>query len=160
MMRSTMIRTARSADLPLLADLGAALAAQHAEYDPSRFIVPSAEEFRSFFSRELANPDAFLLVAESENSLVGYAFLRLEPPSLVDLADETIWLHDIYILPAARGRGAGRALIQRAFDLTRQHGGKRLLLKVSPKNTTAARSFEKAGFRTTMLEMQIDLPPL
>jgi len=157
MTHSVTVRPARMDDLPVLAEFGSALAAQHGAYDPRRFQVPSVQEFSSFFGAELANADAVTLIAQEEERIVGYAFLRVEPPSVVDLAEETMWLHDLYIHPAARGRGAGRALLQRVIDLTRQRGGKRLLLKVSPSNAAAARTFEKIGFRATMLEMQLDL---
>jgi GNAT superfamily N-acetyltransferase len=154
---SITVRTAQPEDLSSLADFAAALAAQHGEYDPSRFVVPSRNVFHSFFNEQLTNPGATILVAEQDHNVLGYAFLRLEPPSLVDLADETLWLHDIYVQPTARGHGAGRVLLQRVVDVTRQRGKRKILLKVSPRNDTAALAFSTAGFRPTMIEMQLDL---
>lgn len=150
-------RRARPEDLLRLAEFGTALAVQHSEYDASRFLTPSRAAFHSFFAHELVNPDSHILVAEEEGTLLGYAFLRWEPPSIVDLVERSLWLHDLYLQPAARGRGVGSSLLRNALTLARQAGAMKVLLKASPKNHDALSTFEKAGFRTTMQEMQIEL---
>jgi ribosomal protein S18 acetylase RimI-like enzyme len=154
---SITVRPARADDLSKLADFAAALAAQHREYNHSRFVVPSREVFYSFFNEQLTDPIAIILVAEKDHTVLGYAFLRLEPPSLVDLTEETFWLHDIYVQPTARGHGVGQTLLQKVVDVTRQRGRRKILLKVSPKNDIASHAFATIGFRPTMTEMQLDL---
>jgi GNAT superfamily N-acetyltransferase len=47
------------------------------------------------------------LVAEADGAVVGYAFFVQGYST--DLAARTVWLHDIFVTPAARGRGVGRA---------------------------------------------------
>jgi GNAT superfamily N-acetyltransferase len=49
------------------------------------------------------------LVAELEGAVAGYAFFS--PGYNTDLAARAMWLHDIYVAPAARGRGVGFALM-------------------------------------------------
>jgi ribosomal protein S18 acetylase RimI-like enzyme len=160
MTNDLILRPAQEADLDVLGEFGAALAAQHRGYDPARFLNPTAEDFRAFFARHLGNPSALLVVAEDREGRVGYAFARWEPPSFVDLADEAPWLHDLYVLPRGRGRGIGAALVNDVAARMRERGAACLRLEVSPKNPTAIHTFEAAGFRTTMLEMQMDLRPL
>jgi GNAT superfamily N-acetyltransferase len=150
-------RRAKPEDLYSLAEFGTALAAQHNEYDASRFLTPSRATFHSFFAQELANPDSIILIVEEGGKPLGYAFLRWESPSIVDLTGRSLWLHDLYLHPSARGRGVGAALLQNALSLARQAGAAKVLLKASPKNHHALIAFEKAGFRITMREMQIDL---
>jgi ribosomal protein S18 acetylase RimI-like enzyme len=153
------LRPAGRGDIPQLAALGVALAAQHGSYDPLRFVVTGdpLQTFAEFFTGELANPDAAIVVAEDESTILGYAFARLEPASLVDLMDSAYWLHDLYLLPGARGRGCGKALVHSIGEIVRARGGRKLLLSVSPKNTVATRTFQTLGFRPTMVEMQLDL---
>lgn len=157
MASNLIFRRARPEDLYHLAEFGAALAAQHSEYDATRFLIPSRAAFHSFFVQELANPDSYILVAEEDRTLLGYAFLRWEPPSIVDLSDRSLWLHDIYLQPSARGHGVGAALLQNALTLARQAGATKVLLMASPKNRDALVTFQKAGFHPTMQEMQIEL---
>jgi GNAT superfamily N-acetyltransferase len=154
------LRGARPGDISQLAALGVALAAQHRSYDPLRFIVDGdpLRTFTTFFTEELANPDAAILVAEEGSTIIGYAFARPESASLVDLTDKAYWLHDLFLLPSARGKGVGKALLQAIGEIVRARGGRKLLLSVSPKNTVATRTFQALGFRPTMTEMQLDFP--
>jgi ribosomal protein S18 acetylase RimI-like enzyme len=153
------LRPAGCGDIPQLAALGVALAAQHGSYDPLRFVVAGDPllTFTEFFTEELENPDAAIVVASDGSTILGYAFARLEPPSLVDLTDSAYWLHDLFLLPSARGRGCGRALVHSIGETVRARGGRKLLLSVSPNNTVATRTFQTLGFRPTMVEMQLDL---
>ena len=153
------LRPAGRGDIPQLSALGVALAAQHGSYDPLRFVVAGdpLQTFTEFFTEELANPDAAIVVAEKGSTILGYAFARLESPSLVDLTDSAYWLHDLFLLPSARGRGCGKALVHSIGEIVRARGGRKLLLSVSPKNTVATRIFQTLGFRPTMVEMQLDL---
>jgi GNAT superfamily N-acetyltransferase len=152
------LRAAGPGDIPQLAALGAALAAQHRSYDPLRFVVAGdpLQTFTTFFSEELANPDAAIVVAEEGGTIIGYAFARLESASLVDLTESAYWLHDLFLLPSARGRGCGKALVCAIGDGVKARGGRKLLLSVSPKNTVATQAFQTLGFRATMVEMQLE----
>lgn len=154
------LRPAGPGDISQLAALGVALAAQHSSYDPLRFVVAGDPvlTFTVFFTEELVNPDAAIVVAEEGSTILGYAFARLEPASLVDLTDSAYWLHDLFLLPSARGKGSGKALVHAIGKIVRARGGSKLLLSVSPKNAVATRTFQTLGFRPTMVEMQLDLP--
>mgnify|MGYP000653872703 CR=1 FL=1 len=50
------------------------------------------------------------------------------------------------LVPARRGQGLGRELLQVAFDYTAQTGATRLALTVDATNTPARRLYENAGF--------------
>jgi len=60
------LRPAGRGDIPQLSALGVALAAQHGSYDPLRFVVAGdpLQTFTEFFTEELGNPDAAIVVAE------------------------------------------------------------------------------------------------
>src|SRR5207244_11753511 len=49
------------------------------------------------------------LVAELDGAVAGYAFFRTGYNP--DIAARAMWLHDIFVIPAARGRGGGHALM-------------------------------------------------
>ena len=50
------------------------------------------------------------------------------------------------VLPAARRRGVGRALLDHALEATRAAGGRRVTLEVAHDNEPARRLYEGAGF--------------
>jgi GNAT superfamily N-acetyltransferase len=49
------------------------------------------------------------LVAELDGAIVGYAFFSTGYNT--DVAARSMFLHDLYVIPAARGRGGGHALM-------------------------------------------------
>ena len=162
----TRLRRARPADLPDLARFGAALLRQHAAYDARRFTLPPEPVeavYVAFFAAELAAASV-LLVAEPADGPgaarpLGYEFALVEPASFVDALPASGWVHDLYVDPAARGRGAGPALLDAAVAALRDAGAPIVLLTAAPANAAARRLFERRGFVTTMHEMRLGAGP-
>jgi GNAT superfamily N-acetyltransferase len=153
------VRRATDTDLPLLARYGFALARLHVGFDAERFAVPPGGEaaYAAFFQAELQRPEVVLLIAEVGPQPVGYAFVRLEPMSLVEIRGAGAWLHDIYVDPEARSGGIGRRLLEAAKEAALALGSSSLMLSASSQNAAARQLFERAGLRPTMVEMRIEL---
>ena len=60
------------------------------------------------------------LVAEHAGEVVGFVNYVLHPSTWATA--ETCYLEDLFVTPAARGSGAGRALIQTVLGLARSRG--------------------------------------
>jgi ribosomal protein S18 acetylase RimI-like enzyme len=156
------VRTARSSDLPRVGELAAELVRQHHALDADRFMLiePIAEGYRRFLGSELRRKGALVLVAEDEDgALLGYAYATLEPRNWNDLLDAAGKLNDIFVDPAARRRGVGRALCRAALAELAARGAPRVVLMSAWRNPDAHVFFESLGFRRTMLEMTTELPP-
>lgn len=96
-----------------------------------------------------------LLLAEREGELVGFAWLKVEPPD-----------GELYVLgvtPSAQGTGLGRALTARALDHLAGRGVTRAVLFVDADNEPAVRTYRRAGFtvarRDTQLASHAVAPP-
>lgn len=155
------VRQAQAADLPSLARYGFALGRLHAGFDAERFTTPPDGEnaYAAFFQAEMQRPEVAVLIAELGPQPVGYAFVRMEPMSLVDLRTAGAWLHDIYVDPQARRGGIGHLLLEAAKEAALRLGSSSLMLSASPHNAKARALFERAGLRPTMIEMRIELDP-
>ncbi len=85
-----------------------------------------------------------LWVAVSGERIVGYAlvpfYFALEYDGAVGLLDE------FYMLPAARGQGAGARLLREVMSGLSQEGIQKLRLEVDGKHPEAARLYERLGF--------------
>lgn len=115
------------------------------------------------------HPDASGSPEEAEREvLAGGAGPILEPPSvaIVDMPGETVvgaavvtwleaapwgwgggpWVAELFVVPAYRGRGLGRALLLRAIDWSQAAGEPRIGLTVTDGNP-AERLYISAGFR-------------
>ncbi len=157
------VRAAAGEDLGALGALAAELVRQHHDYDDKRFVLPRDVErgYREWFGRELKNADAVLLVAELTTTdppiLAGYLYGRMEGRDWNMLLDRHAALHDILVVPEARGHGAGEALIRAFQALVAERGLPRIVLHSASPNVGAQRLFAKLGFRPTMLEMTCEI---
>ena len=85
----------------------------------------------------------FALVAESDGGLVGlvhYLFLR----STSRIAP-TCYLQDLFTLPAARGKGVGRALIEAVYSRARDQGLQRVYWQTHESNATGRRLYDRVA---------------
>ena len=154
------IRRATPDDLPVVAAFSATFAAMHVAMDARRFRYPAdtGTALRDFFAVEIVNPEARVLLAEESAGAVGYAFVRREPPSLLDAREATVWLHDLHVEPAHRARGVGDALLEASWAAAAELGGDELHIVVAAPNDAGRAYFATRGFRTTMLEMIAERP--
>lgn len=74
----------------------------------------------------------------------GVAVLRFRPAIWTDALE--CYLAELYVAPAHRGRGLGRALLEAAIALARQRGADRMDLGTSETDTAARALYESVGF--------------
>jgi len=85
----------------------------------------------------------FALVAESDGNLVGlvhYLFHR----STSRIAP-TCYLQDLFTLPAARGKGVGRALIEAVYSRAREQGLQRVYWQTHESNAAGRRLYDRVA---------------
>jgi ribosomal-protein-alanine N-acetyltransferase len=80
----------------------------------------------------------WLLVAESDTAVVGYAAVAL-------VLDEAS-IHAIAIAPAERGQGFGSQLLRGVLAELRERGARRCLLEVRESNLAARALYNRHGF--------------
>ena len=85
------------------------------------------------------------LIAEDAGEAQGY--LLYNELYDTDLAQTVLFVIDLYVRPAARGHGVGRALMAEAERLCRAAGGGALLWGVLHQNAAAMAFYEKLGAR-------------
>lgn len=83
------------------------------------------------------------LVAEREGVVVGYAFFG--PSYNTDMAARSVWLHDLFVSPAARGHGVGRALLAAVAAEAVREGGASLEWGVHAANARALEFYRRLG---------------
>jgi GNAT superfamily N-acetyltransferase len=116
------------------------------------------ERNRFFFHRFIApSEDGELLAARDESGLIlGYACLYWHFSSLA--AVETVLMNDLFVVPEARGRGIGRALIEASRDVARRRGAAWLEWATAPDNHTAQRLYDSmTSEKSTWLEYELDV---
>ncbi|HVE73588.1 MAG TPA: GNAT family N-acetyltransferase [Mycobacteriales bacterium] len=136
-----MIRTATVRDVPVILDLVRALAAYEREPDA----VQATEEMLTTALFGPA-PVASCHVAEDSSGLVvGFALWYVTFSTWTGRPG--LWLEDLFVLPAARGAGHGRDLLQALAQVCVDRGYPRLEWWVLDWNTSAQEFYGRLGAR-------------
>jgi ribosomal protein S18 acetylase RimI-like enzyme len=106
--------------------------------DPVPEVGLLAERVAEFIERDEA---IFLLAGEGPD---GVAELRFRPSIMTGALDT--YLEELYVAPARRGQGLGRALLDAAMEAARQRGATRMDIATSVDDTAARGLYESAGF--------------
>jgi len=152
------VRRATKADAPAIAKFAVALFELHVEWDNTRFTqIATAEGAARYYGERSEAEYAAVFVAEDAKGLVGFAYMEYEPVLYAELATKVAWLHDIFVEPTVRGSGVGESLLESVKAEAMRLGANKVLLSVALNNIAGQNFFERLGFRTTMLEMMLDI---
>jgi GNAT superfamily N-acetyltransferase len=91
------------------------------------------------------NPAAHALVAEQHSRAIGYALFF--PTFSSFLASRGVWLEDLFVRPAHRRAGVGRALLAAVATTVRQQGAERLEWTALNWNEPALRFYRSLDAR-------------
>jgi GNAT superfamily N-acetyltransferase len=134
----TVIRAATATDVPLILTFVRALA----EYERAPHAVVATEEdlLRDGFG---PNPYYSCLIAEHGGQPAGFAFYFFDYSTWIGRPG--IYLEDLFVYPGLRGRGIGKALLQRVAAIAMEKGCARLKWAVLDWNTPAIDFYEAMG---------------
>lgn len=115
-----------------------------------------AARYRRLLLAHCREADGALFVAEDGGDVVGFVavFAHEDSHDMIEAASEHAHLSDIVVLPAYRGLGFGRALLQRAEAYARARGATALTLDVLVANASAHSLYHSDGFRDEQIRMQ------
>lgn len=133
-----MIRPAKPTDVPVILDF----IQQLADYEKLRDACHATEEALAvtlFGPR----PYAEALIAEDASGPVGFALFFHNYSTF--LAKPGIYLEDLFVIPAARGAGHGKALLQALAKIAVERGCGRLEWSVLDWNTPSIDFYKSLG---------------
>jgi RimJ/RimL family protein N-acetyltransferase len=132
-----IVRDARAEDAEALARVIAAVAEEGLiATEPPVDVAARAERIREAIESE--GPEA-VWVLEDEGRIVGNAGVN-------ETGIPGVLVFGMALLPEARGRGSGRALLEAIVEHARSCGAHKLELEVWPDNAPAIALYESAGF--------------
>jgi GNAT superfamily N-acetyltransferase len=120
-------------------------------------VDPSDERLAALASALIDNPaEGLQLIARGDDGTpLGFATIYWTWQTLH--AGRVGVLNDLYVVPASRGTGTGRALIERCRALCRERGAEKLVWETAPDNVTAQRLYDGIGAeKSTWLTYELD----
>ena len=142
------VRPAGERDLPRVGELLLQVNEVHHKIRPDLFKTNARkytdDELRAIFR----DPDAPVFVYETDGRVLGYAFCMLQTRRGNNLVDgKTLYLDDLCVDSAARGRGIGTALYRYVLDYAKRIGCHNVTLNVWEGNDAALAFYRKCGMK-------------
>lgn len=122
--------------------------------------MPRGEEIADAYLQHIldgcANWNGTLFVAEEEDSILGFVcvWAKYRSGELDDGPKEYALVSDLVVVPGARGRGLGRALLERGEAFAREADAEWLRVGVMSINAVARTLYSTAGFRPWLEYME------
>jgi GNAT superfamily N-acetyltransferase len=105
----------------------------------------------------LLNPTFNLnaLVAEQDGTVIGFTHYLYHPATWA--VGDYCYLEDLFVTPAVRGSGAGRALIEGVKQAALAHGATKVYWLTQTHNVTARKVYDAVAKDTGFMHYQITL---
>ena len=150
------IRKAKNKDIPRMMALLSQVDLVHHEGRPDLFRIGTKygeEELKQLLSDPLR---PILAAVDESDEMQGYCFCMYQQhendPILTDV--KTLYIDDLCVDAAMRGRGIGKVLYDYAVEYAREHGYYNLTLNVWACNPSAMRFYEKCGLSVQKVGME------
>ena len=150
------IRFAESRDIPGMIALLQQVGEVHHQIRPDLFRSGAQKYNETDLKNLLADPNRPILIADIEGAVAGYAFCILQEtrdnPVLCDR--KVLYIDDICVDEAMRGRGIATALYDRVIAFARELGCHSVTLNVWCGNDGAMKFYEKCGMKPQKIGME------
>ncbi len=157
------IRPATPADVESVLPMVAKIAAMHEAMDPAKYgyLPDPAGMYRGWLKSRAKDPRSVFLVADAndgeEGNLVAFLVATTESEIPIYRLREFGFIHDIWVEERYRNEGIGRQLATLAVERFRQIGVKQVRLDTAAGNEPARGLFGACGFRSSTIEMLLEL---
>lgn len=150
------IRRARESDIPAVLRLLRQVCMVHHAGRPDLFRAGGAK-YDEAALREIFRDDARpVFVYDEGGEALGYAFCVHQQyvghPVMTDV--RTLYIDDLCVDEACRGRGVGQALYRHVLEYARASGCYNVTLNVWARNAAALRFYEKCGLTPQKIGME------
>lgn len=141
-------RRANRADLPRLTGLWIALTRHHETLDPAFALRPGVEgAIRAILEAQLRDVDtAIWLLGDGDGEAEAFAIAHISRAPPIHPESRRAEITDLYVAPAARRRGWGRALVAVATEWAAEREAERVEVRVVTRNQAARAFWESVGF--------------
>jgi ribosomal protein S18 acetylase RimI-like enzyme len=161
------IRRGGRDEIPLLRPLWESLHEHHVavaphlrQLGPVRASRQSWQVRSELYEEWLAEPDAFVLLAERDEIPIGYALVRMRgPEESWETGERIAELETLAVLPGHRDHGTGRRLVKAVYDELRRIDVRQLEVGVIATNADAIRFYERLGLLPFTVSYIGNVPP-
>lgn len=105
----------------------------------------------------ISSDDAYLLVVEAENEIIGTGYAQIRNSKVSLEHDQHAYLGFMYVEPQYRGQGLNPKIVEELVLWSKRKGISNFYLDVYAENDSAVRAYEKVGFEPSLMEMKLSI---
>jgi GNAT superfamily N-acetyltransferase len=148
------VRPAATADLPTLLRFEQGVISAERPMDPT---IKDGPIHYYDLNAMLTSPNIHLIVAETDGTLVGSGYARIDPSRHYLRHSQHGYCGFMYVEPAYRGKGVNQLILDALKSWARSRNLTELRLDVYTTNDIAIRAYEKAGFTPYLMNMRMGI---
>ncbi|MBN8589102.1 MAG: GNAT family N-acetyltransferase [Rhodothermia bacterium] len=157
-MANFVIRSAKREDRGEVQKLWWALMDMHQALDERfRLAEDAVERWQNSYSDWLYEDDHKLWIAVVEQNVVGYIAAHYAVTSSLFEPPGEVFIQELYVLPEYRGKGIGKALVDRVKDWAIAFGSRRIGLIASTQNAAALTFWKQQNATEFAVQAVIEL---
>jgi len=152
------IRKAKLKDITQIADFAVSLLKYH--HDIDSYFAPAKDVkdvYRKFFKRCIYSKNRYLLVAEEDNKVIGYALGELGSRPPVFKIRKIGFISDMFVDKNFRKSGIAKQFLAKLFIWFKSKKLKYIELTVHVKNEIGNKAWAKYGFEDYMKKQRVEL---
>lgn len=153
-MSEISIRTAKLKDLETLLEFEQGVIEAEKPLDP---FLANGDLFYYNIPELISNKNVHLVVATSNNELVGSGYLRIENSKHYHKNPKHGYIGFMYVKPIFRGKRISNKILDSLKNWAKEKELKELRLDVYSNNIGALKSYERFGFTKSLVNMRIDI---
>ena len=159
---SMTIRPATTADVSQVLPMVDKIAALHESWDPAKYSFRDqpSRMYSRWLATRTADPRSVFLVAERESKLVAFLIATVEQEIPIYKVKEFGFIHDIWVEENYRHEGIARQLVMLTIEKFKEIGVEQIRLDTAAPNDAARKLFASCGFRTSIVEMLLEMKTL
>lgn len=148
------LREAVKNDLPRLNEMAQGVVSAER---PFNAVIKDGEPEYYDIGHLIRSDKVCLMVAESDEGLVGCGYAQIKESKSYLAHKYHAYLGFMYVEPEWRGQALNAKIMERLFEWVRSKGAEYCYLDVYADNQAAVRAYEKLGFHSSIVEMQLKL---
>jgi|ERR1044072_19867 ribosomal protein S18 acetylase RimI-like enzyme len=104
----------------------------------------------------IRSPRSAVFVAELDGELIASGYVLEKQAEDYLKHDRYAYLGFMYVRPEHRGKGVNQKVLDALLNWAKEQGLAEVRLEVFSENLSAIKAYEKAGFKSLMLEMRME----
>ena len=148
-----IVRQAKIEEIETLLEFEQGIVTAERPFNPS---LKEGEVHYYDLAKLIESPLSAVFVAELAGELIASGYV-LEKEAVDYLKhDRYAYLGFMYVKPEHRGKGVNQKVLDALLNWAKERGLAEIRLEVFSENQAAIRAYEKAGFKSLMLEMRME----